>query len=204
MYKNIIFDLGGVMVEWQPQDFLMERFHNAATEKKVYSLTFGSVEWAALDAGRITRFAANQAMLEKGRLAGYGFEVQEVIDNWTDMLKTQHRVADVAAKLRQRGFSLYYLSNIPADVLELLQQRSFWRLFDGGVASCEVDLLKPQPEIYQTLLKKYSLLPKECIFIDDNEDNVRAAYEQGITGISMKGDVNGLIRNLGICGIKLR
>ena len=106
MYKNIIFDLGGVMVEWQPQDFLMERFHNAATEKKVYSLTFGSVEWAALDAGRITRFAANQSMLEKGRLAGYGFEVQEVIDNWTDMLKTQHRVADVAAKLRQRGFSL--------------------------------------------------------------------------------------------------
>ena len=162
------------------------------------------MEWAALDAGRITRFAANQAMLEKGRLAGYGFEVQEVIDNWTDMLKTQHRVADVAAKLRQRGFSLYYLSNIPADVLELLQQRSFWRLFDGGVASCEVDLLKPQPEIYQTLLKKYSLLPKECIFIDDNEYNVRAAYEQGITGISMKGDVNGLIRNLGICGIKLR
>lgn len=204
MYKNIVFDLGGVMVEWAPRDFLMERFHNAETEKKVYALTFGSTEWSELDAGRISRYAANQAMLEKGRAAGYAFEVQAVIDDWTSMLQTRTKVVDIAAKLKQRGFSLYYLSNIPTDILAELKERGFWRLFDGGVASCEVNLVKPQPEIYQLLLDKYQLKPAECIFIDDSRDNIDTAHKLGITSILMRDSAANLARNLGVCGIRIR
>lgn len=204
MYKNILFDLGGVMVEWAPRDFLMERFHNAETEKKVFALTFGGPEWRALDAGLMTRYAANQAMLEKGRRAGYGFEVQAVIDDWTSMLQTRTKVVDIAAKLKQRGFSLYYLSNIPSDTLAEIQERGFWRLFDGGVASCEVNLVKPQPEIYQLLLDKYHLKAAECIFIDDSRDNIDAAHKLGITSILMRDSAASLARNLGVCGIRIR
>ena len=204
MYKNIIFDLGGVMVEWQPREYLMEHFLNEDVEQKVYDLTFGSPEWRELDAGAITRYAANQTMLEKAKALGCGYEVQAVLDDWETMLRTRYRVVEIASRLKRNGFRLYYLSNIPPDILEILKARSFWRLFDGGVASCDVHLLKPQPEIYQTLLDRYELDPKECIFIDDSPVNVKAAYELGITSIPMHASVNALVRNLGVCGIHVR
>ena len=204
MYKNIIFDLGGVMVEWQPKEYLMEHLLNEDTEQKVYDLTFGSTEWSQLDAGELTRLGASLAMMEKARALGCSFEVQAVLDDWTTMLHTRHRVAEIAQRLKKAGFHLYYLSNIPSDILAQLQQRSFWPLFDGGIASCEVHLLKPDPAIYQTLLEKYALDPKECIFIDDDPENVKAAYELGMTGIPMRASVGSLVRNLGVCGIRVK
>jgi epoxide hydrolase-like predicted phosphatase len=204
MYKNIIFDLGGVMVEWQPREYLMERFRNSITENHVYDLTFGSPEWTRLDQGRLSRFMANKAMLENAQAAGYAFEVQEVIDDWTTILRTRHRVAEIAARLKSRGFRIYYLSNIAADTLLLLQRRSFWRLFDGGIASCDVHLLKPQKKIYQKLLDQYLLDPKECIFIDDTEANMKPAYNLGITCIPMSASVGSLVKSLAACGIKVR
>jgi len=203
MYKNVIFDLGGVMVEWAPEEYLMEHFHNADIEKKVFAITFGSPEWSELDAGRITRYAATQKMLARAADEGCAFEVQEVTDDWVRMLRTRRRVVEVAARLKSKGFQLYYLSNIPQDILELLKRRSFWRLFDGGIASCDVGLLKPQPEIYQALLDKYELSVSESIFIDDNTENVKTAYNLGITGIPLRGSIRGLVRNLGVCGIDL-
>ncbi|MCI2047625.1 MAG: HAD family phosphatase [Faecalibacterium sp.] len=203
MYRNIIFDLGGVMVEWKPQDYLMERFRNAITEKHVYELTFGSPEWKDLDAGKISRFMASKAMLENAQAAGYAFEVQEVIDDWTTILHTRYRVAEIAARLKGRGFRIYYLSNIASDTLLLLQRRSFWRLFDGGGASCDVHVLKPYTKIYHKLLDTYELDPKECIFIDDDEENMKPAFKLGITCIPMR-TIGSLIKNLASCGIKVR
>ncbi len=203
MYKNVIFDLGGVMVEWKPQDYLMERFRNTITEKHVYDLTFGSQEWSDLDAGKLSRFMANKAMLENAQAAGYAFEVQEVLDDWTTILHTRHRVAEIAARLKGRGFRIYYLSNIASDTLLLLQRRSFWRLFDGGIASCDVHVLKPYAKIYHKLLDTYDLDPKECIFIDDHEENMKPAFKLGITCIPMR-TTGSLIKNLAACGIKVR
>ena len=77
---------------------------------------------------------------------------------------------------------MFYLSNISWDVLEMLQQRKFWQLFDGGVASCEVKLTKPDLRIYHALLAKYGLSAAESIFIDDNTANASAAFDADITG----------------------
>ena len=63
MYKNVIFDIGGVMVDFDPRDFLLDRFCNAAIEEKVYRLTFGSEHWQKLDTGLFHRYAGNQATL---------------------------------------------------------------------------------------------------------------------------------------------
>ena len=65
MYKNIVFDLGGVVVDFAPHDFLLDRFYDEAIETKVYDITFGSVEWRQLDAGELDREAGNAAMLQK-------------------------------------------------------------------------------------------------------------------------------------------
>ena len=133
MYKNIVFDLGGVVVDFDPRGFLLDRFYDEAVETKVFDITFGSVEWRQLDAGELDRDAGNAAMLQKAAEAGCTFEVQSVLDDWYRMLKTRRRTVDVMKRLKKMGFSLYYLSNIPWDVYEEMQQRDFWPLFEGGV-----------------------------------------------------------------------
>ena len=65
MYKSIVFDLGGVMIDFDPRGYLVDRLCNAETEEEVYDLTFGSEEWKLLDAGLISRFDGNHRMLEK-------------------------------------------------------------------------------------------------------------------------------------------
>ena len=72
MYKNIVFDFGGVMVDFDPHKYLIDLFGNRGLEEEVYDLTFGSREWRLLDAGRITRREANERMLERARAVGPG------------------------------------------------------------------------------------------------------------------------------------
>ena len=155
MYKNIVFDFGGVMVDFDPHKYLIDLFGNRGLEEEVYDLTFGSREWRLLDAGRITRREANERMLQRARAVGRGFEVEGVLDG-----------------------------------------------FDGGVASCEVHINKPDPRIYQALLDKYHLRADECIFIDDRADNLVAASALGF-GIYEMHNVGTLLRSLPTFGVSL-
>ena len=204
MYKSIVFDLGGVMIDFDPRGYLVDRLCNAETEEEVYDLTFGSEEWKLLDAGLISRFDGNHRMLEKARAAGRAFEVQGVLDDWLHILRPRHRMEELVRRLKSHGYCVYYLSNIPEDVLALLMERDFQGLFDGGVASCEVHINKPDPRIYQALLDKYGLKASESVFIDDRQDNVQAAFELGFVGIRMKDSVGTLVRSLATCNVVVR
>ena len=204
MYKSIIFDLGGVMVDFDPKAYLVDRLCNAAIEEQVYDLTFGSEEWQQLDAGLVSRFNGNSSMLKKAKAAGREFEVQGVLDDWLHILRPRRRMQELVQKLKAHGYCVYYLSNIPEDVLDLLMNRDMKGLFDGGVASCEVHINKPDPRIYKALLEKYHLKAQESVFIDDRLDNVQAAFRLGFAGIQMKESVGTLVRSLATCGVALR
>ena len=204
MYKNVIFDIGGVMVDFNPKDFLLERFCNSATEEKVYNLTFGSETWKKLDAGLCTRYEGNQAMLEAAKAEHCVFEVQEVLENWTTILHLRRRMVELVRRLKNHGYCVYYLSNIPEDTLDLLMKRGLEGVFDGGVASCDVHINKPDPRIYQELLNKYHLIASECIFIDDSRANVQTAFQLGMNSIQMKESVDTLVRSLATCNVTLR
>ena len=172
MYKSIVFDLGGVMVDFAPRAYLVDRICNEEIEEQVYDLTFGS---------------------EEG-----------VLDDWLHILRPRRRMQELVRRLKNHGYSVYYLSNIPEDVLALLKERGVLDRFDGGVASCEVHINKPDPRIYQALLDKYGLKASECVFIDDNLANVQAAFTLGFVGIRMKESVGTLIRSLATCNVALR
>ena len=204
MYKNIVFDFGGVMVDFDPYEYLVDLFGNHEVEDEVFALTFGSEEWQLLDAGRITRGEANLRMLDRAKKAGRAFEVQGVLDDWMHILRPRLRMLELVRRLKNHGYCVYYLSNIPQDVLELLTERGVLTQFDGGVASCEVQVNKPDPRIYKALLKKYQLKASECIFIDDRLENVQAAFALGFAGIQMKDSVGTLIRSLATCNVALR
>ena len=204
MYKSIVFDLGGVMVDFAPRAYLVDRICNEEIEEQVYDLTFGSEEWKQLDAGLVSRFDGNQAMLRNAKAAGREFEVQGVLDDWMHILRPRRKMQELVQKLKAHGYCVYYLSNIPEDVLALLMERDFQGLFDGGVASCEVHVNKPDPRIYQALLDKYGLKASESVFIDDRQDNVQAAFELGFVGIRMKDSVGTLVRSLATCNVVVR
>ena len=202
MYKSIVFDLGGVMVDFAPRAYLVDRICNAEIEEQVYDLTFGSEEWQLLDAGKLSRYDGNQRMLEHARAEGCAFEVQGVLDDWMHILRPRLRMLELVRRLKNHGYCVYYLSNIPQDVLELFQTRGVLDNFDGGVASCEVKINKPDPRIYQALLDKYHLRADECIFIDDRADNLVAASALGF-GIYEMHNVGTLLRSLPTFGVSL-
>ncbi len=123
----------------------MDRFCNAETEELVSQLTFESEEWKLLDAGLLSRYEANQRMLTHAKEHDCVFEVQGVLDDWMHILRPRRKMQELVQKLKTHGYCVYYLSNIPEDVLALLMERDFQGLFDGGVASCEVHINKPDP-----------------------------------------------------------
>lgn len=202
MYKNIIFDFGGVVVQFNPRDFLMDHFMNRHAEEIVYELTFGSQEWQDMDRGILTREEGNAAMLENAARVNRVFEVQTVIEEWPSILRTKEPTIRTMKKLKAAGYRLYYLSNIPTDIMDMLRQREWFSLFDGGVASCDVHLCKPEPAIYTTLMQTCNLAYDESIFIDDSKVNAQAAYNLGITGILYK-NPKSFERALRACGIEL-
>ena len=178
MYKNIIFDFGGVVVNFNPRDFLMDHFMNRRAEEETYDIVFGSQEWQDLDLGIITREEANKIMLEKAAHANRVFEVQTCLDEWFTMLETKKTT------------------------VQLMRKREWFSLFDGGIASCDVHLCKPEPEIFTTLMQTCHLAYDESIFVDDNKANAQAAYNLGITGILYK-NPKSFTRALGACGIEV-
>ncbi len=202
MYKNIIFDLGGVVVDYAPKIFLVDHFMNEKLENELYDITFGSNEWLLMDSGELTREEGNRLMREKAAAIHRTYEVDVILSDWFDILHTKEDTVQLMKRLKKRGYSLYYLSNISHDVLDLLRQRSFFELFDGGLASCEAKLNKPDLRLYQTLLANEGIHASESIFIDDNKVNAAAAASVGITGIHFR-NVRLLARSLSNYGIHL-
>ena len=118
-------------------------------------------------------------------------------------LRPRHRTLDLIRRLKKMGYHVYFLSNISEDALDFLRHKEFWTLFEGGIASCDVKINKPDPRIYQALLEDYHLKPSETIFIDDRTENVHAAYNLGITAIHYMG-AGRLYKSLNTCGIPIR
>lgn len=186
MYRNFVFDIGGVVVNYNPKDFLATRFFNERIEKKLYDAVFGSAEWELLDRGEITWSEAKQIFLRRGAQRDMAIEMQALLDEWVDIFTTNRATVTLMRLLKKKGFNLYYLSNISKETFYYLSGRRFWRYFDGGIASFELGICKPDPRIYEELIAKYELVPEETIFTDDDKENSLAAFEAGITGIQFR------------------
>ncbi|MEG0803783.1 MAG: HAD family phosphatase [Pygmaiobacter sp.] len=202
MLKNIVFDLGGVVVDYNPHDYLTERFLDKPLEDFLYEHIFASGIWRELDAGRITLSKGVQLMLAD--CSNHRYEAQMVLDDWRDMLTTKTDTVRLMEKLHDAGYHLYFLSDISADVLNIFREKKrFMRLFEGGIASCEVHLLKPERAIFTCLLDTYQLNPTETVFVDDLKENIDAAAELGFTTIPFKNTAD-LYKMLIFLGVPLQ
>ncbi len=203
MYKNIIFDIGGVIVEFTPQIFLLDRFASETLEKELYNLSFGSEQWKAMDCGLLSRSEGNKIMLESAAKIGRKYEMEMIISDWEDMLKTKDDTVKLITLLKNNGYGLYYLSNMAEDTFKNLQNRRFWSYFKGGVVSCNVKVAKPDEKIFLGTVRKFGLNADECIFIDDTPKNVDAANAVGIKSILFH-SAPALARELTELGVQVR
>ena len=188
MVKNIIFDLGNVLISFKPSEYFDKNNYPETIKTTILSDIFGSQEWLMLDKGEITTLEAIDSIAKKSSLNKK--EIDHIFNLRTDLMFPLDQNVRLLPELKKRGFRLYYLSNFPLDIFdEVKDGYYFFKYFDGGLISAEVKSSKPDDPIYKTLLEKYSLIPGECLFIDDLEINVKTAEAIGMKGLFTHGSL---------------
>ena len=182
MIRNIVFDLGRVMVEFDPVAYLRGFGYPEELVQRLFEIVFGH-DWYLHDRG-------DYAAIDDLRLAlirkypAYEAELTAVLrGDWVKIHYLKADTADYMAELKRRGYRIYILSNLSVESYEYIRQYDFFKLPDGGVFSYQERCCKPEEKIYRTLLGRYSLVPEETVFLDDNPDNIAAAERLGIHGV---------------------
>jgi epoxide hydrolase-like predicted phosphatase len=182
MIKNIVFDLGNVLISFRPSDYFDKNNYPDNMKSRILSDIFGGPEWHQLDNGDINISQAIDSIALKSSLNRQ--EIAHIFNLRTSIMFPLDKNVGLLPGLKKEGFRLYYLSNFPLDIFEEIKSGYFFfRHFDGGVISSEAKLSKPDIRIYILLLKKFQLVPEECLYIDDLEVNVRAAEKTGMNGL---------------------
>lgn len=184
MIKNIIFDIGNVLVDFHPQKVLEQMGFCREHIEAILDATVRSKAWVELDRGVIPEEEVIADMRKK-----VPQDVQAEFDRFfaegrPDLVEVYPYVHEWIHHFRERGYKIYLLSNYPVSFFELHSSSfTFLPLADGRVVSGYVRMIKPDAEIYYHLLEKYQLQAEECIFIDDNAANIEAANALGIHGV---------------------
>ncbi|HGJ9565587.1 TPA: HAD family hydrolase [Streptococcus pneumoniae] len=184
---NIIFDLGNVLIEWNKEKILSKICKNDLEYNLFNKFVFQSNLWIDLDNGKISlEFLENQLIDEMGHQ--YQDQIHELVWNWFIYVDLYDEVYELIKQLKKKNFQIYVLSNTSSIFHILLDSvlSKVSSVLDGYVISCEVKMMKPQKEIYLSLVNKYQLDIKDCIFLDDLEENVEAARTLGIKAFQIK------------------
>jgi HAD superfamily hydrolase (TIGR01509 family) len=180
--KNVVFDLGGVLLEWNPAKILADFYPDPERRRLLKESLFGHADWLALDRGTL-----NEAQVLERAEQRTGRPAAELAALHAAMRESLHAKPDTVAlldRLHARGIPLYCLSNMSAAVYSHLRLRhDFWDRFRGIVISGEIQLLKPEPEIFTHLLERFGLEARETVFIDDIPANVEGARGVGMHAI---------------------
>jgi FMN phosphatase YigB (HAD superfamily) len=198
MIRNIVFDLGNVLISFRPSEYLEKNNYPPEKRNIILSDIFWSREWLLLDNGDLGTREAIDLIAKRSSLTRA--EIALIFNKRTEIMFPLVNNVRLLPGLRKEGYRLYYLSNFPADIFEEVK-RSYplFKYFDGGIISANVRFSKPDPGIFRVLFEKYDLRAEECFFIDDNQENLIAAEKIGMTVFFTSGSTNisaGLFQHL--------
>lgn len=186
MLKNVVFDIGNVLIEYKPQEFLRMRYGEDPSVGDLYKSVFCGPEWVELDRGTVLLSEAAGSISRKSTLP-YD-KVLDALCNWVAYAKEMTETTTLIPALIEKGLRIYYLSNFHSAASRYVFEKfAFFRGFDGGVFSCDCKLLKPDSAIYEKLAGQYGLIPDETLFIDDTPQNARAAEALGWNALVFSG-----------------
>ena len=182
MIKNVIFDVGKVLVEWEPLVAMKKLGFDDATAKAVAAATTDSPEWDESDRSVGTDEEILAMLI--GNAPEYEKEIRTFWDNISLPIYQYDYARAWIRELKSKGYGVYILSNYGRWTYQnTTEALSFLEDVDGAVFSYQVHQMKPEPEIYRTLLTKYGLKAEECVFLDDRQVNIDGAKAQGMEGI---------------------
>jgi len=182
MIKNIVFDIGRVLLDYQPMHYL----ESLGLEKKdnihLNEVIFKNDLWLQLDRGIITKEEAIQKYCAIAPV--HTDRIHQIMNTWTDMLTLIEGTSELLKELISKGYNVYLLSNFQEDgFIKAYNKFTFLQEVKGKVISYEAKSLKPEKKIYIHLLKEHNLIPEETVFIDDLKENIEVAIALGIQGI---------------------
>lgn len=194
--KNIIFDFGNVLVQWHPELIYGEYFGDEA--KAWWFLRHvADNEWRGrIDAGESTAACIEEL---KAKQPEYAEAIELYRSRWREMLTDEvPGMREVINDLRNRGHEIYGLTNWSMETFPAARERfGILQMIDRYVVSGAEGLVKPDARLFRVLLDRYHLQAEECVFVDDNPDNVAAANALGMEGIVFAG-ADSLRKHLGI------
>lgn len=183
--KNVIFDLGAVMFEWNPGAIAENFTDDLDLQNKILDQFYFHQNWMDFDCGHITEAEAVNRAVES--LSISKSDAIKLLEQTKSSLVLISKTRDVLTTVKDKNLNAYCLSNISPELFEYLSHRhDLFELFDGIVTSGVENVAKPDKRIFEILLNRYDLLPSESLFIDDSSANTETATELGITSITFK------------------
>jgi putative hydrolase of the HAD superfamily len=183
MPSTVVFDLGGVVLNWQPavllRQCLAERLGSDLQASALAEMFFESFRpggaWAEFDRGSLSIDAVARRIAD-GATGLSRAEVDRVMEAIPAHLQVRADSAVLIGELHAAGHRLLFLSNMPTPYVDYVQrQLDLLGVFEGGIYSSDVGLVKPEIEIYQLAMRRFACAPNDLVFFDDNAVNVDAA-----------------------------
>lgn len=203
MIKNIVFDMGNVVIRFDPPAFIA-RFGVSGEDSEILMREiFQSPEWVMMDRGVLDDEGAAEALCP--RVPAHLREIaRKLIAFWDRPILEVEGICPLIEELKSMGCGIYLLSNASCRQPDYWQRVPAAKLFDGTLISASVKLLKPMPEIYEKFFETFSLSREECFFIDDSPANVEAALYVGMPATVFRNDVTRLRRELRAAGVPVK
>ena len=185
MIKNVIFDVGKVLVDFCWEEVFHKLGFEGETFECVADATVRSVTWNEFDRGAKPDEEIIAACIKE--TPDYEREIRLFYDHVGETIRTYPYTVRWIRSLEKNGYHTYILSNFPKSTYEkATEELSFEKETTGAIFSYQVKCIKPEVEIYKLLLDRYHLVPQECVFIDDRPENLETAEKLGITGIQFQ------------------
>ena len=179
MIKHVVFDIGNVLTDFRWAAVLDELKFTPEVRAVLEREIFLSPLWNEFDRGVMGDEAVFAAM--RKNCGGLDAEFRTVFDHFQQMVTERAYSEPLIRDLKARGFGVYILSNYGDTMYHCNAVRfRFLKAVDGAVFSYREKIIKPDPAIYHTLLSRYGLNAKECVFIDDRQENVDGARAVGM------------------------
>lgn len=202
MIKNVIFDMGNVLLSFDRDRFLDAIGAQGEDRRILLNNVYLSVEWARMDRGSMTEEEAAASMCTHvpERLHE---SVHRLVDAWDRPIIPIPGMAQLVRELKEARYGVYLLSNAS------YRQHEYWprvpgsQYFDGTLISADVKLVKPEREIYELMCRTFGLTAEECVFIDDATNNIEGAERVGIHGIVFHGDAEETREKLKDLGVRI-
>jgi 2-haloacid dehalogenase len=182
---TIVFDLGGVLVDWNP-DYVYRTIFNDPEKMRWFYENVCTPDWnEEQDAGRSLKEATEELVT---KFPDHEENIRAYYDRWTEMLGGPiHGTVEVLRQLKDAGIKLYALTNWSHETFPIaLQRYEFLHWFHGRIVSGEEKTRKPFPKIYQSLINRFGIDPSKAVYIDDNVRNLAPAKELGFHTIHFK------------------